>query len=80
MPLQPGTTLGPYSVTAKIGESGMGVDAAETANARWREEGEGEAVTKTEALISESVSLALEELGLADKFNITRASVAKDGA
>ncbi|MDP6581069.1 MAG: hypothetical protein QF681_10470 [Vicinamibacterales bacterium] len=24
MPLEPGTTLGPYSVTATIGESGMG--------------------------------------------------------
>ena len=24
MPLEPGTTFGPYSVTAKIGEGGLG--------------------------------------------------------
>ncbi len=37
-------------------------------------------MTKTEALISESVTMALQELGLADKFDIARVSVAEDGA
>ena len=37
-------------------------------------------MTKAEALISESVTIALQELGLADKFDIARVSVAEDGA